>query len=290
MIQSSDSAFREQRRVRDLPDFSSPPLTEVVLSIQFAALAELKSAHIGLLWERLRADYPDVTEHPPIQTTFETFGVPSKQTPSMQIETFLSPPLPRYWFERIGLPDLFQLQHDRMVHNWRQQNDSNQYPRYEAVKTKFEKEIELFTKWLSDEKLGELRPNQCEVTYTNIILPPDGVSLHNDLQSVTPLWVGTLGEDASNKLESANLRMSFLFAHDDRPAGRVYVTFQPAFRQSDRRPVIKLELTARGRPRGESIEDALAFLDLEREQIVRTFAAVTSKEMHALWGRTDAKQ
>jgi uncharacterized protein (TIGR04255 family) len=288
MIKSPDSTSREQHRVRDLPDFTAPPLSEVVLSIQFAALTNLKSAHVGLLWNRLRADYPNVTEQPPIQTTFETFGVPPKQIPVMQIETFLSPPLPRYWFEHVGLPDLFQLQQDRIVHNWRQQSDySRAYPRYESVKTRFEKEIELFVNWLSDEKLGELQPNQCEVTYTNIISLPSGASLHNELESVTPIWAGKFSEDSPNKLENANIQMSFLFSHDDKPAGRVYVTFQPAFRQSDRSPVIKLELTARGRPRGESIADALAFLDIEREQVVRTFAAVTSTEMHKLWGRTD---
>ena len=92
--------------MRDLPDFTDPPLNEVVLSIQFAALSKLKSAHIGLLWNRLRAQYPNVTEQPPIQTVFETFGIPSKQIPLMQIETFLSPPMPRYWFEHPNSPDL----------------------------------------------------------------------------------------------------------------------------------------------------------------------------------------
>ena len=56
------STFREPDGVRDLPDFTDPPLIEVILSIQFSALARLKSAHIGLLWERLRSAYPNVTE------------------------------------------------------------------------------------------------------------------------------------------------------------------------------------------------------------------------------------
>src|ERR1700677_2939662 len=114
MIQPPESIFREPNRVRDLPDFTNPPLNEVVLSIQFAALANLKSAHIGILWERLRSEYPSVTEQAPVQAMFETFGIPS-QSPQMQIQTFLTPPLPRYWFERPGSPDLLQLQQDRIL-------------------------------------------------------------------------------------------------------------------------------------------------------------------------------
>jgi uncharacterized protein (TIGR04255 family) len=108
--------------VRNLPDFTDPPLNEVILSVQFAALGNLKSAHIGLLWERLRSEYPSISEQAPIPTVFETFGIPSQAPARMQIQTFLTPPLPRYWFERPGYPDLLQIQQDRILHNWRQQS------------------------------------------------------------------------------------------------------------------------------------------------------------------------
>jgi hypothetical protein len=102
----------------NLPEFSRPPLSEVVLSIQFASLTELKGIHLGLFWKGFRKQYPDVSEQPPIQTVFETFGVP--QTPhAIQLQAFMSPPMPRYWFEKKGEPDLLQIQHDRLVHNWR---------------------------------------------------------------------------------------------------------------------------------------------------------------------------
>ena len=169
--------------MRDLPNFTDPPLNEIILSIQFATLSNLKSAHIGLLWERLRSEYPIITEQAPIQTVFETFGIPSPAPPLLQIQTFLAAPLPRYWFERPGFPDLLQIQHDRILHNWRQQSDNSRiYPRYEAVKKVFDEEINQFQQWLSDEKIGELRPNQCEVTYINIITLPEGAALDSCLE------------------------------------------------------------------------------------------------------------
>jgi uncharacterized protein (TIGR04255 family) len=262
-----------------------------VLSIQFAPLTNLKSVHIGLFWERIRSEYPNVSEQGAIQPVFETFGIPSPQPQLVQVETLLSPPLPRYWFERPNSGDLLQLQQDRILHNWRQQSDNSRiYPRYETVKTTFEKELELFQKWLSEEGIGELRPNQCEVTYINFIPLPKDDSSHSSIENITPLWAGKFFDTPPNKLERVHIQTTFLFFLDEKPAGRVYANFQPAFLQSDRTPIIRLEVTARGRPKGETVADALLFFDVEREQVVRTFAAVTTSEMHKLWGRTDAKR
>lgn len=279
---------RETDRVRDLPDFTSPPLNEVVLSIQFATLTGLNSLRMGLFWERVRAQYPAVSEQPTIAAAFETFGIPNQVAQSVQIEAFLTPPLSRYWFERPNAPDLLQIQQDRILHNWRQQTDNSRvYPRYEAVKASLEKELEIFQQWLAEEKIGEIKPNQCEVTYVNVI--PTGDDRYAHLEKITPLWAGAFSDGHPNVLERAHVQTAFLFSIDGAPAGRVYANFQPAFLPSDRSSVIRLEITARGRPKGESITDALSFLDVERDQVVRTFAAVTTKEMHKVWGRTDAK-
>ncbi len=159
--------------------------------MQFASLTNLKSAHIGLFWQRVRSEYPNVSEQAVIPPVFETFGIPSPQAPLIQIETFLSPPLPRYWFEFPNSPDLLQIQHDRILHNWRQQADNSRvYPRYETVKISFEKDLEAFRQWLSDEQIGELRRNQCEVTYINIIPLPKERADHSYMESITPLSAG----------------------------------------------------------------------------------------------------
>lgn len=208
----------------------------------------------------------------------------------LQVQTFFTPPLPRYWFELPGAPDLLQIQQDRILHNWRQQvDDSRVYPRYEAVKKTFEEEIDEFQHWLTDEDIGELRPNQCEVTYINLITPPEGSGLDSCLDRITPMWQSKFTEATPNKLERVRIEMAFLFSQDDKPVGRVYANFTPAFRQRDLSPVIQLEITARGRPKGETVADALAFLDVEREQVVRTFAGITTAEMHKTWGRTNAR-
>src|SRR5258708_5333154 len=213
------------RPVRELPDFTRPPLTEVVLSIQFASLVNLKGLHLGLFWKQLRKRYPDVSEQPPIQTSFETFGTPQLSRPAFQFQTLLSPPMPRYWFERAGTPDLLQIQHDRIVHNWRMGETAIAYPRYEKIKAKFQKECEEFSKWLKGEGLGDIRPNQCELTYTNLIEFEESDRVHADLSKLTPLWTDEVTEKISAKLEDVTTNSRFIFSLNERPVGRVYVQF-----------------------------------------------------------------
>src|SRR5437879_6133366 len=54
--------------------FASPPVVETVLGVQFNALPKLTSAHLGDFWMTLGADWPDVTDAPPLPEEFERFG------------------------------------------------------------------------------------------------------------------------------------------------------------------------------------------------------------------------
>lgn len=60
---------------------------------------------------------------------------------------------------------------------------------------------------------------------------------------------------------------------------------EPRFLVQDDRPLLLLQLTARGAPIGEGLEGAREFFDLGREWIVKGFVDVTSPEMHGKWGR-----
>src|SRR5438093_13754302 len=60
----------------DLPDFRQPPLSEVVLSLQFDPLDRLKTPLIGILWNRFRERLPEIEEHPPLPQVVERFDGP----------------------------------------------------------------------------------------------------------------------------------------------------------------------------------------------------------------------
>jgi hypothetical protein len=61
-------------RPTDLADYTSPPVTEVVLGVQFNSIERFLSPHLGLVWERFKPNFPNVEEHPALPPTFETFG------------------------------------------------------------------------------------------------------------------------------------------------------------------------------------------------------------------------
>lgn len=273
-----------------LPNFKKPPINEVVLSIQFASLANLKSPHIGLFWRSVRSTYPDISEQGEVPPVFETFGTPAAQRPTVSFQALLSPPMPRFWLQKEGMPDLLQVQRDRLMHNWRKTAENVVYPRYEKVRARFEQEIKKFSDFLETEKIGKLEVNQCEVTYINLIdSVPGSDDLHTSLDEISPLWSGLTTERAAGEIENSLVQMRYFLNDGNERVGRIHVLMQPAFRQSDLNPVFRVEITARGRPHGTSIVEAFELLDLERDAIVKTFAAVTTPKMHKLWERTDVQ-
>jgi uncharacterized protein (TIGR04255 family) len=277
-------------RPPDLPNFNRPPINEVVLSVQFRALSNFGNGHVGVLWSKFRKDYPELAEKPPIQAAFETFGggLPSPQ--GIQIETLLAPPMSRFWFTNIGGNELIQVQQDRFLHNWRRREEEQIYPHYEAIRERFERELKIFETFLQEEKLGELKANQCEVTYINVIGLEAATNPHLALDAVTPLWAGTLSEEIALARENAQFQCRFILLEDDKPIGRVHVICTPALMVNERKPVIRLEITARAKPTDDSVAAALRLVDKERAYVVRMFAAVTTPDMHKLWERTDGGQ
>src|SRR5450631_1035301 len=142
-------------RPKTLPNFKNPPVNEVVLSLQFATLDKLRSPYVGLFWKSFRTQYPDISEQPEVQPAFETFGAPEMQRMGISFQALLSPPMPRFWLQKEGQPDLLQVQRDRIMHNWRQTPEDSVYPRYEKVRAKFQKEVQKFEEFLATEELGK---------------------------------------------------------------------------------------------------------------------------------------
>jgi uncharacterized protein (TIGR04255 family) len=269
----------------DLPSFAQPPVTEVVLSIQCASIPGFRAIHAGLLWQHFRATHPRVSEQPPIAQAFETFGSGMPTAVPFRIEAFMTPPMPRFWFESEDATHLLQVQQDRFAHNWRKQDDETVYPRYEPIRKRFADEINTISAFLAGEGLGPIQPNQCEVVYTNVIALPDGADPHVNLERVTPLWGGWQHDAALEPLENASITLRYLIRSDDIPIGRVYVDFQPVRRTIDASPAIKLEITVRGKPKENNLDSAFRMLDTAREAVVRTFDRVTTKELPSAWGK-----
>lgn len=259
-----------------LPKFARPPLIETVLGVQFQPLPSMGNAHLGWFWNRLGSEWEFGAELPPLEPQHERFDTGWAQM-GMQLQ--LTQDMRSRLQIRNKKDRMVQVQNGRLLYNWLGQGGTT-YPHYEAVRKAFDSVQQEFTKFLSDEKLGELRPNQWEVTYVNHL--PKG-SVWNELADCAAAFkVGPLINSSPGGTKLENFAGEW---HYEIPShkGRLHVQLRHGkLAQADGPEVLILTLTARG-PVGEE-QSWGAGLDLGHETIVRGFFDLTSESAHQYWG------
>jgi uncharacterized protein (TIGR04255 family) len=275
-------------RPPDLPDFKRPPIYELVLSIQFAQ-TNLRNIDIGSIWRLFRNQYSTVEEHPPLAPVFEKYGLPSAQLEVPQFIISTTPGVLRYWFVSADGNELLQVQADRLIHNWRQASPKATYPRYEPLRARFEREVRKIEKFLEAQKLGSIKPNQCEVSYINHISLGESIEPDDKLDEIFTTWQEVYNDEYLKRIERGQFAMSYLIPGDQQqePFGRLHVLAQPGAVRATSERIMQFNLTVRGKPDVDTVESALKWLDKGRYVVVRAFAALTTKKMHRIWGRTD---
>jgi len=239
-----------------------------------------------LLWRKFRDRFPKIEEHAPLDPMMERFGVSGPPKPSVHFEMMRKPPVPRCWFLNEAGTELIQVQPDRFAQNWRKIEGDEDYPRYEHIRATFLKNLATFERFVHDEKIGELKPNQCELTYVNHIVSGPGWQHHGELGKILTLFETRYTEEFLPELEEARVSGAYLIpASNGEPLGRLRFSIDSAFRRADNKPIMVLNLVARGRPDGTGTDGVMKFLDTGHEWIVRGFAAMTTAEMHKIWGR-----
>lgn len=266
-------------RPSDLPDFEHPPLVEVALSVQFEPLP-LQIRHLAMLWDMCRSEFPEWHDEVPIAPAFELFGDGSWDA------RFRSAQLPRALFRNPGGTELKQYQADRFVRNWTKAASAPDYPRYESIREPFAADLRALVELLSAQSLGKLVPNQCEVTYVNLIPLAGPASTIGDV--IRP-WTGAFSDAFLAEPEAAELTAHFTMTGADQvhPIGRLHIRGVVVAERRTGQKAVQLTLTARGQPQDKTIDGILAFLNRGREYIVKGFASFTTPKMHTEWGRRD---
>ena len=263
------------------PDFTDPPVIEVALSVGFEPLVRYANAHSGLFWRQYADRFSAVEEHPSI-------SIPSAnelQDAPQQIEIVDGPPLIRTWLVGGDGSELVQLQRDVFAHNWRKTRPTQEYPRYESVRDRFQQYFRAFVEFVHDRGLGAVEPNACEVTYVNHIPVGEHLRTSGDLGELMLPWSWPHTTFLPKPNEVGFGAQFVIRDENDKLVGRLNVNAKPAYRRSDRSGIIVLSMTARGEPLWGGLDGVLAFFDLGREWIVRGFADLTTPKMHRVWGR-----
>jgi uncharacterized protein (TIGR04255 family) len=262
------------------PEFEHPPLDEMALGVQFDPLLNFRTVHFGLYWTRIRGEYPHTEDQPPLAPVVE----PAEITPPPTVPMAISLPVPspaRCWFLNEGKTQLLQVQRDRFCRNWRQQEGNERYPRFGPLKQEFERAWKGFQTFVSEEHLGPLNVNQCELSYVNHIGSGKGWSELGELEKVFTLLRPRAAGGFLPPPETLSWQARYKLPEG---RGRLHVSMDPAFRGRDLKLVLLFNLTARGVPSGGSPEQILAWFDLAHEWAVGAFAELTGPVVHALWG------
>lgn len=275
----------QEDSLRKPPSFSSPPVVEVVVGVAIKPLSRLTAAHAGALWrDVLAASFPTVEERQPYEPLMERFG-PSDialGTFEVKLQFQATPPLPRLLFTDEKGEEAVQLQTNWLAANWRRVAPHDEYGRWPGRRKAF---IESYTKvndWLQRNEIGELLPEQCEITYVNHVVADKGWENHSELGEIV-----TLISDRSTEAgpEQMNVQASYIITDSSgAPRGRVHLHAQPLFRRDDLRPMYSLTYTARGRPSNPGLEGSLEILDVARDRLLEVFMSTTTSKMHEIWG------
>jgi uncharacterized protein (TIGR04255 family) len=260
-----------------LPEYGKPPIEEVAIGVQFEPIAKFHAVHIGRFWTKVRDQYPNVEEQPPLQPEMEK-EKPTPQVPAIMFRPVM--PIPRSWFLNASGNEFIQVQPDRFLRNWRKLKADEHYPRYDCLMAKFKAELQTFKAFLNEDSLDGLpKINQCELCYVNHLEPGAGWKGFSELARLFTLV---------REQEQGFLPEPELFSWQSRykladNMGRLHIEAQPVFRSRDFKLIISLTLKARGAPRSSSEEDVFSWFDVAHEWIVRGFDQVTAPGMHAIW-------
>lgn len=268
------------------PDFGRPPVSEVVLSVQFEPIENMRGPQVGLLWAKFRHQFPRVEEHEPLAPVFEKFGSQEPAQFNVRLEFSNALPARRAWLLNERGDQLLQIQPDRLIHNWRKLNDEDTYPSFRHLFHSFALELREFQEFVSQEKLGELFFNQCEVTYVNHIVAGAGWETHAELDKVFTFWSGRHSDSFLPAPEDVRYVVRYIIpGTKNEPIGRLHVMASPIFQAADKKAAIMLNLTARCRPEDGSIEGAYNSLETGHQWVTRGFVSITTEAMHRLWER-----
>jgi uncharacterized protein (TIGR04255 family) len=266
-----------------LPEYDDPPVSEVVISVEFTPLANWRGPHAGLYWGRISKEYPRTEVHPPVASQIERFeeGYSPRQSMTFQMGDADST---RVWFVANPAVRLIQIQRDRFIINWRKVQGDEIYPRYEKeMRPRFEREWGHFKKFIADENLGTIEIKQCEITYVNDIVKGQGWDEFPQALALFANWLGRGSDGFLPAPETLAMNGSFLMP-DHR--GRLRFATMQVLRQFDNREAVQLRLVARGMPESSADSDVMNWMDFGREWIVRGFTDLTSPSAHKLWKRT----
>ena len=261
-----------------LPNFKSPPLIEVVCGVQFDGLPRFATPHFGAFWERLRREYPQTEDRPPLAEILEPIGE-VQQPPRVELVDL--PPLRRVFFVDRTTNYLVQVQPTRFLSNWRKVLPDDDYPRFTTAYERFVNTWLEFRQFVDEMSLGALRCNQYELSYINHF--PTSGSFPEEWTSFLRAAPWPEKREFLPHPLAATSQLTFRLPDNH---GMLRATITHGKREADGHAVMVVDFTARG-PADGAATNRDEWFSMAHEWIVRGFADLTTAAAHDRWGRLE---
>lgn len=266
----------------DHASFKNPPLVEFALGVQFDRLPAFRAGHLGRFWDYLGVgDWPEASDAPLIEDQFEAFDSRRMSRPiAPQFRLTTSPVVGRMRLHNSTGDRMMQLQPTRLHVNWLK--TSTFKPRYRELVADFLEMVDKLSVFLHDCNIGELKPNQWEVTYVDAFPKGDYWHTPADWKKVLPELFAPLERitDTDLRLDYRNAEWSFEITPG---RGRLHLNAGPGNWPGDERESLILTTTARG-PIGDRAKSSLKTgLDLGHDKAVEVFLKVVDAELMNRW-------
>lgn len=253
----------KQKEALRLPKYDEPPVNEVVCHVAFSELKKLTAPHLGEYWRLIKKDYPVVEEQNPIISPIES------DEPSPW------PSLPRTWFVNPDNHALIQIQKDRFIHNWRKKDDEDNYPSFENVFKEFTQRLWQFENFLDENKLGEIKPVQFELTYVNHI--PKDDRIWGSLDDLSNLFIAFSGSTSSKKFLSKMKGMSYVTNYSLPDGEGIFATkLDSAIHNDTQKEILRLTMLTKGITKEKSLSSLSRWFNMAHEWIVLGFEDITT--------------
>ncbi len=250
--------------------YENPPINEIVCGIRFDSIQQLRSGHLGVLWQKFKPDFPKIEDR--------NFVGPVSKEDSENPDQVL---LPRIWFIHENENELIQVQRNWFLHNWRKTQPDDRYPGYEKVVENFERYLHRFQEFLTEENLGNLVEKEYELTYIDLIPKGQGWENLGDLEKVFPRLLSLTRQSIlSNDVRSINWQ-TILGLPDD--LGQLGIAIRSANRVSNSQQLLHIEFKALSNQVNQLRQ---AWFEAAHDIITKFFFNLVSDEIQErFWGR-----
>jgi len=265
------------------PKLKNPPVVEFSLGVQFAPLPGLRAGHLGRFWNTLDLqDWPEATDEPPLEDQFEQFDKPRWAVGAApRLRLVAMPPVNRMRLVHASRAKMIQLQSTRLHFNWLKTTDFK--PSYGSLISEFLDLVERFRGFVQEAGLGQLAPNQWELTYVDAFFQGDDWDTPSDWKNVLPGLFGELFSDSADEgliLDYRNAEWSFEIPQK---RGRLHISASPGKWSRDERSALVVTTTARGPVTDSGVEHIRNGLDLGHEKAVGAFLRIVDQRLLNKW-------